>query len=104
VDAWQDEDNQKDKIQVATQRTVEERCAVAGTCLTRLSVELPAVIDDLRNSTEAAYTGWPDRLYVVDKEGRIAYKSGPGPYGFKPQGVADTLKRLVVAAPVMAVR
>jgi len=25
----------------------------------------------------------------------VSYKSGPGPFGFKPQGVEDTLRRLV---------
>jgi hypothetical protein len=28
--------------------------------------------------------GWPDRLYVIARDGRIAYKSDPGPFGFKP--------------------
>jgi len=32
---------------------------------------------------EKAYTGWPDRLYLIDKEGRVAFKSAPGPFGFK---------------------
>ena len=62
-----------------------------------VSVQIPPVIDDLNNSTEIAYTGWPDRLYVIDAEGRVAYKSRPGPYGFKPDEVAQTLKRLLPA-------
>ena len=94
LDAWQDEDNQKDKISVASPRTLAERCAVEGTCATKLALRIPAVIDDLKNSTEEAYTAWPDRLYVVDRDGRIAYKSKPGPYGFKPPEVEKTLKRL----------
>ncbi len=94
VDHWVDEDNQKDHIALASEKTLDERCAVAGACLTKLSIKLPAIIDDLSNSTERAYTAWPDRLYVIDQQGRIAYKSGPGPYGFKPAGVEETLKRL----------
>jgi type I thyroxine 5'-deiodinase len=101
LDAWQDEDNQKAKIAVASPTTLAERCAVADTCATKLALRLPAVIDDLENSTESAYTAWPDRLYVIDREGRIAYKSQPGPYGFKPAEVELTLKQLlpVPAAP-----
>ncbi len=99
VDAWQDEDNAKDKISVASEKSLDERCAVADTCVTRLSLKIPAVVDDLANSTEAAYTAWPDRLYVIDSGGRVAYKSQPGPYGFKPEGVAATLKRVLPAAP-----
>lgn len=98
IDHWVDEDNGKDHIEVASEKSLDERCAVAGACLVKLKIRIPAIIDDLSNSTERAYTAWPDRLYVIDQEGRIAYKSAPGPYGFKPKGVEDTLKRLVPPA------
>jgi hypothetical protein len=97
IDAWQDDDNQKDKIAISSPRTLADRCAVADTCSTKLALHIPAVIDDLANSTETAYTAWPDRLYVIDAGGRIAYKSRPGPFGFKPAGVEVTLKRLLSA-------
>jgi Iodothyronine deiodinase len=102
IDAWQDEDNQKAKIAVASAQTEAERCATATTCMTRLSIEIPPVVDDLLNSTEKAYTGWPDRLYVIGRDGRVAYKSKPGPYGFKPAEVEATLKRIVPAVPGVA--
>jgi len=100
LDAWQDEDNQKDKISVASPKTLAERCAVEGTCATKLALRIPAVIDDLANSTEEAYTAWPDRLYVIDLEGRVAYKSKPGPFGFKPADMEVVIKRVLsVPAP-----
>ncbi len=36
------------------------------------------------NSTDLAYSALPDRLYLIDKNGKIVYRSGPGPMGFKP--------------------
>ena len=72
---------------------------MADTCVTKLSLKIPAVVDDLENSTEAAYTAWPDRLYVIGADGCIAYKSKPGPYGFQPDQVAATLKRILPATP-----
>jgi type I thyroxine 5'-deiodinase len=95
VDAWQDEDNLKDKISVSSPKTLEQRCSVAETCLTKLTLKIPPLVDDLANSTEAAYTAWPDRIYVLDREGNIAYKSLPGPYGFKPAEMANVLKRVL---------
>lgn len=95
IDAWQMESNSKEKIQVTSARTFQERCAVAETCVTKLSLHIPALIDDLQNSTEAAYTAWPDRLYVIDFDRRVVYKSRPGPFGFHPEEVAETLKRLL---------
>ncbi len=99
IDAWQSETNVKEKITVASAKSFEERCGVAETCVTKLSIHIPSVIDDFRNSTEVAYTAWPDRLYVIDRNGHIAYKSKPGPYGFKPPEIGETLKRLLPTVP-----
>jgi len=63
--------------------------------MVKLGIEFPALIDDFNNPTEMAYTGWPDRLYVINREGRIAYKSDAGPYGFKPPKVEETLQWLI---------
>jgi len=95
VDAWQDEENLKEKISVCIANTLEERCSLAETCLNKLTLKIPPLVDDLANSTEAAYTAWPDRIYVLDREGNVAYKGYPGPYGFKPAEMAETLKRLL---------
>lgn len=102
VDAWQDDDNLKDKVSVASARNIDDRCATAGACVTKLNLEIPAVVDDIANSTEFAYTAWPDRLYVIGQDGRVAYKSKPGPYGFKPAEVEATLKRILPAPSVLS--
>ena len=99
IDAWQDDDNEKDKISIASPKTLAERCAVEGTCATKLALRIPALVDDLQNTTERAYTAWPDRLYVIDRYGRIAYKSRPGPFGFKPRDAAAALRQVVAAPP-----
>jgi type I thyroxine 5'-deiodinase len=93
-DAWQMASNVRENVVFATPRSLEEKGELAGTCVRKLGIEIPALVDDTRETVETAYTGWPDRLYVIDREGRIAYKSEPGPFGFHPQGVAATLKRL----------
>ena len=99
IDAWQVSDNLKDDVLVATTKTEDARYEVAGVCLTKLGIELPALVDELDNRVERAYTAWPDRLYVIDRDGRIAFKSAAGPFGFKPADVESTLKRILVPAP-----
>jgi type I thyroxine 5'-deiodinase len=94
IDAWQLDDNLKDDVLVASTTTLDERVNVAGVCMTKLGIELPAVVDGSDNAVERAYTGWPDRLYVIDRDGRIAHKSAAGPFGFKPAEVEVVLKRL----------
>jgi len=54
-----DESNVKDKVVFASPKDEEERALVAGACVRKLGIEIPAVIDEFGNSTEQAYTGWP---------------------------------------------
>jgi type I thyroxine 5'-deiodinase len=95
IDAWQVDDNLRDDVLVASTMTKDERVSVAGMCLTNLGIELPALVDEADNRVERAYTGWPDRLYVIDRTGTVAYKSAAGPFGFKPAEVQATLERLL---------
>ena len=92
TDVWQTESNLKDKVVFASPRSEDERAFVAGACVRKLGIEIPAVLDEFGNSTETAYTAWPDRLYLIDAAGKVAYKSRPGPFGFN----ADQLKAAIV--------
>ncbi len=96
-DLWQMAGNIRRYVVFADPKSVEERVAGAGTCLTKLSVRIPALIDDMQNSTELAYTAWPDRLYVIDRDGRIRYKGEAGPFGFDAELLEAKLKQMAVA-------
>ncbi len=87
------ESNLKDKVVFASPRNEDERSSVAGMCVRKLGIEIPAVLDEFRNSTEANYTAWPDRIYVIDQNGKIAYKSKPGPFGFKSEELRVALQK-----------
>ena len=93
-DVWQMESNVRDQVVFASPKTEEERAFVAGACVRTLGIKMPAVLDEFGNSTERAYTGWPDRMYLIDSQGRIAYKSKPGPFGFKPAELEAALARV----------
>jgi hypothetical protein len=45
---------------------------------------MPLLIDALDDQVGHAYSGMPDRLYLIGKDGRVVYKGGRGPFGFKP--------------------
>lgn len=89
------ESNIRDHVVFASPRSEEERAAIAGVCVRTLKLEFPAVLDEFGNSTERAYTGWPDRIYLIDSQGKIAYKSKPGPFGFKPDELSAALARVL---------
>ena len=94
-DVWQMESNLRDKVVFASPKDEEERGFVAGACVRKLGIKFPAVLDQFSNATERAYTGWPDRMYLIDSQGKVAYKSKPGPFGFKPDQLRAALERLL---------
>lgn len=81
--------------QFASPRDVQERTSLANTCVRNLKINFPAVVDEFGNSTEAAYAAWPDRIYVIDGDGRVAYKSRPGPFGFAPRELELALEHVL---------
>ena len=37
-------------------------------------------------------TSWPERIYIIETDGTIAYKGGMGPFYFKPEDIEEYLK------------
>ncbi|MBL4844973.1 MAG: hypothetical protein JKY65_05570 [Planctomycetes bacterium] len=81
------------RTEVLTPRSFEERKSVAKTCSIKLKIDLPLLIDDMRNTTEKKYRGWPDRLFLIGKDGRVVYRGGRGPWGFKPALLQAAIKK-----------
>lgn len=80
-------------------QTLDERRHVAGVCMTKLALEeLPALVDDVDDAVNVAYAAWPDRLYLVDVDGRIAYHGGRGPFGFAPDELEVAIRELLADA------
>ena len=91
TDIWQMQSNVKEGVLFRNPTTSEERERVASSCVRKLHIAIPALIDSIQNSVEQEYTGWPDRLYLIGVDGQIRYKSEPGPFGFNPKGLAAAL-------------
>lgn len=94
-DGWQVAQNERQGILVKQPKTYEERVKAAGACLADLKLSIPCLVDDLQNTAQKAYAGWPDRLYVIDKEGTVVFRGEPGPRGFKPDAAEAALKPLL---------
>jgi Iodothyronine deiodinase len=94
-DVWQMQSNIKDNVVFASPKNDEDRAFIAGACVRKLGIKPVAVLDEFGNVTERAYTAWPDRLYLIDPMGHVAYKSKPGPFGFKGGELRDALARIV---------
>jgi hypothetical protein len=63
---------------------MEERVEVGQTCMLKLALELPALVDEMDDSVARTYAAMPERLYLLGSDGRVVYKGGIGPMFFRP--------------------
>ena len=57
---------------------------------------IPLLVDGMDNAVGRAYSGFPDRLYIIDSDGLVAYKGGRGPFGLLPQEMEQVLMMLLL--------
>ena len=74
--------------------TFEEREAAAATCATKLALEpMPMLVDDMDDTANKAFCAWPERLYLIGADGRVAYKGGVGPMFFRPDEWSEAIEQ-----------
>lgn len=94
-DGWQLESNTSDGVVFADATLLSDRRSVAKTCTKKLQLTMPCVVDTMSNTVDDLYAGWPERMFVIDRDGRVAYAGKQGPWGFKVNDVKRTLKKLL---------
>jgi hypothetical protein len=78
-----------DGILIEQPTTDDERQEAAILCTTSLKISLPTVLDKIDDRVANAYAAFPDRIYIVGADGKVAYKGQPGPAGFNvPEAIA----------------
>jgi Iodothyronine deiodinase/EF hand len=91
TEGWQLESNIRLGVAESQPQSDDERVKVAQTCSRRLGLGMPMLVDAINDAVGARYSGMPSRLYLLDRQGRVAYKSGRGPFGFKPAELEHSL-------------
>ena len=79
-------------------KTIDERRAAAGECATAMEYGIKTYVDEMDDAVMNAYVAWPERLYLVDTDGVIAYAGGKGPGGFSPEELKEAIERLLSSA------
>jgi hypothetical protein len=95
IDGRQAPQNVRQGILVESAKTMADREATADVCIRQLDIRFPTLVDRMDNKVELAYAGWPDRLYLIGADGRVVYKSRPGPAGFLPAELESAIRRTV---------
>jgi thiol-disulfide isomerase/thioredoxin len=91
TDGWHMASNDRYGVTLPQPTTDAERLQVAQTCKRKLDFDMPFLVDTIGDRVGAAYSGMPSRLYVIAPDGTVAYKSGRGPFGFKPGEMEQAL-------------
>ena len=91
TDEWQMKSNLKDDVCYAQPKNLEQRVAIANDFVKRFQFPLPFGIDDMSNAANDTYAAWPERLYILDESGHIAYRGGMGPFKYNPAEVREWL-------------
>ena len=99
TDGWKMDSNGRAGVAVKQSTTNEERTAVCEQFRKKLNPDIKVLVDDITDPAGTAYSGMPARLYVIDTNGKVAYKSGRGPFGFRPGEMeqALTMSRIEIA-------
>ena len=82
TDGWQVESNLDEGVLYRQHQSYAERESVAQSCSIDLHIGLPVIIEEMDNAIGEAYGAAPERLYLVDIDGRVAYHGGAGPHFF----------------------
>lgn len=98
TDGWHMPSNDRHEVRLAQPKSLEERGQVASTCQAKLGLKMPMLVDTIDDYVGSNYSGMPSRLYLIDRQGRVAFKSGRGPFGFKPAELEQALL-LMLAQP-----
>ena len=87
--------NVKAGIHIEEATTDLDRAITAKKMCSTLHTSLPCVVDSVDNHVNDVYAAWPARIYLLSADGKVFYRSGPGPEGFKPAEARDALERLL---------
>ncbi len=72
------------ELGIKEHKTYGERCSVADRLTKDKKLTIPCLIDGMDNAVEKHYKAWPDRIYLVRKDGKLAVAAKRGPWGFGP--------------------
>ena len=95
-DGWVLASNRRAQIAIADPTSFDERADAAEACALRLRTRIPILLDGVDDAVASAYGGWPDRLYLIGRDGRVAFQGGEGPCGFEPAELAAAIEAELV--------
>lgn len=91
TDGWRMVSNDRAGVALPQPTTYGERLEAARLCNQTMAMGVPMLVDTIDDAVNTVYSGIPSRFYVIDRDGKVAFKSGRGPFGFKPAEMEQAL-------------
>jgi Flp pilus assembly protein TadD len=90
---WQSARNEREGIALRPAGTMGERQKHAKLCVRKLRIAFPALLDDMSDEAEKAYSAWPSKVYVVDREGQISFSTGLSELDFNANQLEAAIRK-----------
>ena len=98
TDGRQTAQNLIDKVLYEQPKSVEEREELAQVCVLRLEMKMPMLLDNMSNEVDRLYAALPDRLYLLDENGIVIFRTVVGSPGFDVDAWYAAIRRQVGVA------
>lgn len=82
TDGRQSAQNLVDEVLYEQPTSIEAREEVAQVCVLRLNLKMPMLLDNMSNEVDRLYAALPDRLYLIDENGVVVFRTLVGSPGF----------------------
>ncbi len=81
---WQSTINTRANIDQPMARNLTEKTGYAQVCARKLNIRYPLAVDGMDRAVETAYHAWPSAVYIIGRDGRVAWSSRLGEFEFQP--------------------
>lgn len=95
TDGWQVARNLNDEILHEQPDTIEARAEIAEVCTFKLDMRMPMLLDNMSNEVDTLYAGLPERLFVLDSDGIVTFRTVVGSPGFDVGAWEEAVKLAV---------
>ncbi len=88
------------RFDVKTPVTNDDRRKLAAKFVVDFKMDIPVLLDEVDDKVSTAYKALPDRLYLVGKDGKIAFAGDKGPRGFDPDELSKAITKLAIDSTI----
>jgi Iodothyronine deiodinase len=94
TDGWQVAGNLEAGVLYAQPKSLDERAEVASACAVKLDLRMPVLLDAMTNDVDEKYAALPERLYVLDADSKVFFKTVMGSMGFDVEAWAKAIEEI----------